>query len=438
MSFDLSKVLQSSAEVAKKQEEGGNQDGNKRMKLLYPQNGEVKFKLLFNPASQSVLRQIRRHKIEGTNSICLQNYGIECPMCKKVTEINAAKGTDLWQLKANTRGIAFAQFISSNYPPSQDEQNQYKEGEILKLMFPWTVYKDLQVIINSAGANAKSIIAENKGKIIKITRYLENSQTKYRVEVDAFGEYQSFPTDEEYMKALTDLPSLNEQIVPAQANDNINATAHEVANKLHQKYLFDMQNPQGHGQFTQFGQNPNPPFPGQQGMNQGQGMNHSGAQPPAWTNPNQGQQGGFNQPQGQQGFNQQPQFNQPQGQGQQGFNQGNQGFQPNQPVNNPTFQPNQQPNNQGAQGNPQGMNPWDNQQQQGSQENVAWDPTGGQGQGTQSNQQPAQTSQPATPPPGNTGATESGMPACFGQHGTVDQNQCLICPHEVECMAKNQ
>lgn len=231
--FDLSSVLAQAAQVtASAQEDSGG-----GMKLIYPQQGTLKVRLLYNNAAGVVMRKFERHTINKQKITCLQNYGVECPVCKMIENIQNATGADLWQLKRTTRGIAYAEYIDSDY--KWDNPNDApKKGEIVILMFPWTIYTDLNRLITQAGQNIYSLIASNVGGVFKISRWTESKQTKYRAEIDPFDNaHQTCPSEEEYQKLLMDLPSLNEKFVPIELTDNLTKAAQSTAEELNKEYL---------------------------------------------------------------------------------------------------------------------------------------------------------------------------------------------------------
>lgn len=234
LGIDLGNVLAQAAQVTQEQQE---KDSSSNMKLIYPQNGELKVRLLYNNPAGVVMRKFERHKINGQQITCLSNYGRECPVCKILDNIQNMKGTDLWQLKRTTRGIAYAEFVESNYR-WDNPQDAPTKGEIVLLMFPWTVYTDLNRLINSAGQNIYDLIASNVGGVFKISRWVEKGQTKYRAEIDPFDrQHRTCATDEEYQKLIMELPSLNEKFVPVEITDAIIKSAQNAADELNAEYL---------------------------------------------------------------------------------------------------------------------------------------------------------------------------------------------------------
>lgn len=231
--IDLGNVLAQAAKVT----QDSQSSSNNGYKVVYPQLGELKVRLLYNNKSGVVLRKFERHQINNTKVVCLSNYGAECPICKAIDNIQNVKGTDLWKLKRTTRGIAYAEFVSANY--RWDDPNAAPSpGEIIILMFPWSVYTDLNRLINSAGQQIYGLIASNVGGVFKITRWVEKGQTKYRAEIDPFEpSHQTRPTDEEYQQLIMDLPSLNDQFVPNECNNEIIKAARTTAEDLTKEYL---------------------------------------------------------------------------------------------------------------------------------------------------------------------------------------------------------
>lgn len=231
--FDLTNVLAQAAQVTKNSEDSERSG----MKLVYPQNGVMKVRLLYNNKSQTVMRKFERHTVNNTKVTCLTNYGQECPICKTLDNISNVKGTDLWKLKRTTRGIAYAEYIESDYK-WENPQNAPAKGEIVILMFPWTLYTDFNRLISSAGNQIYSLICSNIGGVFKISRWVEKGQTKYRGEIDPFdNQHRTCASDEEYNKLIMDLPSLNEKFVPVEINDNIVKAAKTMADQLNKEYL---------------------------------------------------------------------------------------------------------------------------------------------------------------------------------------------------------
>jgi hypothetical protein len=232
--IDLSSVL---AQATQETKEAVESSGDS-YKLVYPQTGEMTVRLIYNNQSGILMRKFERHTINGHKITCLSNFdNQECPVCKAINNIKNVTGSDLWQLKRKTRGIAYAEYIASNYKWS-DPKYEPKSREIVLLMFPWTVYQDFNRLISSAGQNIYSLIGSNVGGVFKISCWTENNQIKYRVDIDPFNQsHQTCDTDDEYNKLMMTLPSLNEKFVPLTITDEIINAANAAADEITQEYL---------------------------------------------------------------------------------------------------------------------------------------------------------------------------------------------------------
>lgn len=367
--FDLSSVLAQAAQVTQQQEE--NSSGG--MKLIYPQQGTLKVRLLYNNAAGVVMRKFERHTINKQKVTCLQNYGMECPVCKMIDSVQNATGADLWQLKRTTRGIAYAEYVDSDYK-WDDPKNAPAKGEIVILMFPWTIYTDLNRLISSAGQNIYSLIASNVGGVFKISRWSENKQIKYRAEIDPFDQqHQTCASEEEFQKLLMELPSLNDKFVPIEPNDNIIKAAQSMADELNKEYLAPRVQ---HPSFGQTGMNLNAMASAITGQNPAPQAPTPAPTPQTYTDPNSGAT--YDLVNGQWVLRQTPAAPQmPQ-------------FTPPAPTGAPMNIP-------------------------------------GSFSMPQSAPAPAPAAPQSNPAPGS--------PACFGKHSTpeVNPNSCLLCPSEGQC-----
>lgn len=233
MSFDLSSVM----EAAKTAVEGTS-SGNNYPTIIYPANGTIRVRLLFNPKSNSVMRLIHRHKLDSGKIDCAAHYGQDCPVCKQLETIRTVKGLDLWTLKSKTYGIAYAQFIdvSTGYDFG-NRRNIPKRGDLIVLMFPWSVYSQISGCIQKAGENAGQLLVDNESKPIIIERKLNNDRVEYRVDVDTFSTYQSCESQAQFDKFLMDLPDLSDTITPKEMPEGLLTKLQLEADNLSVKYL---------------------------------------------------------------------------------------------------------------------------------------------------------------------------------------------------------
>lgn len=233
MSFDLSRVM----EAAKTAVEGTS-SGNNYPPIIYPANGTMRVRLLFNPKSNSVMRLIHRHKLDSGKIDCAAHYGQDCPVCKQLETIRTVKGLDLWTLKSKTYGIAYAQFIdvSTGYDFGS-RRSIPKRGDLIVLMFPWSVYSQISGIIQKSGENAGQLLVENESKPIIIERKLQNDRVEYRVDVDTFSTFTSKDSQAQFDQFLMDLPDLSDTITPKEMPEGLLTKLQLESDNLSAKYL---------------------------------------------------------------------------------------------------------------------------------------------------------------------------------------------------------
>lgn len=209
--FDLSKVLENAQSVTEKS--AGNSD---LPRILYPGDGSISVRLLFNPSSNSVMRLIRRHKTDKNEKIiCASQYHEDCPLCKAIENINSMTGNDLWTLKSKVTGIAYAQYVSCSQGYDWGSYGAPKEGDLVVLMFPWSLYKELSGIIQRSGEHANELLTTAQGRVITITRGKDGSRISYKAEINAFAPlYESRSSQEEFDNWLVSMDNLNSVIVP--------------------------------------------------------------------------------------------------------------------------------------------------------------------------------------------------------------------------------
>lgn len=233
--FDLSKILQQAQEVAEKSSSSG---GGDLPRVVYPGPGEIKVKILFNPKSGVVTRQTRRHTISEVKTTCLGMYSKDCPVCIAINTVENALGTELsWKVKSSFRGISYAQFVDSSPQYDWGEKGKPGVGDLVVLMYSWSVYEGINEAIASAGANANKLIADNDSKIFSIKRTQSNNRVKYTVSVDPFATYQSFESDKEFNDYLNNLPDLCTVIEPREPSEEMMVKSSEVARTLEMQYL---------------------------------------------------------------------------------------------------------------------------------------------------------------------------------------------------------
>lgn len=236
MSFDFSKATQSAHDAASSS--GGNNEF--KYKLVYPDEGSMTLKLLFNPASGLLMRKISRHTIGDEKVPCLEMYGMKCPLDEVIKEIRATKGDNAlsWQYDSVFRSLGYAQYIDSSYHAKM-ENNGIGKGDVILLMSPWTVFKGISNIVNTAAENPENLrqlMASNEGIVIRV-QCTRGTRVEYQVAVDPFQKYTSCPSEAEFEKLLTELPSLNSAMYPETVSPEIIKKVGDLAIYMNQKYL---------------------------------------------------------------------------------------------------------------------------------------------------------------------------------------------------------
>ena len=231
---------------------GSAESQNFKYPIVYPGVGKTVIKLLFNPASNSVMRVVRRHTLpdDKTKVICNRTFPDksfnDCPVCKILGDIKDAKGIDLFKYAAKFRGIAYAQFISSTYPTNE----KIKPNDVVLFMFPWKVYRDISSIFNNYETqpdNLEKIVASNAGPAFIVSRDANN---QYTAQIDGLNIYRTCQTDDEFARLLEGLESLEKAVVPNPPTEEQVNSMVSFANELRQKFLEAPDSIQSMGQYA--------------------------------------------------------------------------------------------------------------------------------------------------------------------------------------------
>lgn len=255
-SFDLSMVMQLAQEEidAKNERANYSENSGNNYPLVYPaHNGKLTVKLLFNPKANIVQRKITRH-----NKVpCLQMYGLDCPVCSAISQVEEAKGKEMgaWNKYGyKVRGMCYAQIIDHD-PSYFTGDKDPKKGDIVLLMYPKSVYDDINNLFIDSGANLDKLVASNEGYPVVITRSMKaNGFPEYNTSI-SIGTVKSFDTDEEFDNKIKDIPNLNETICPNLQTEKVLEEAKAMGETIIQEYMSTMiVNPDVHTQ----GQQPTP------------------------------------------------------------------------------------------------------------------------------------------------------------------------------------
>ena len=225
--------------------------------LLYcPKGQTIVVKLLFNPASGQITRLIKRHEFDDTNPKvkvpCYKTYGIECPICKVQEQVQSVLGPQMigpdgkekeifGKSKAKSRGISFAQYISSTLPietGGKGFERQLKPGETVLFMYPWSVYTQInamiQAVSQSPSGMEQAFCSADGGLFVQVSSTNDYKYTTIQVP------FMTFPTgmsNEQYLQMLDGLPKLTEQVLPETITQDVDAQVKEATNRIYQQYL---------------------------------------------------------------------------------------------------------------------------------------------------------------------------------------------------------
>lgn len=229
---DFSKVIQSAQKVAQEESESGS---SFKYRIVYPSEGTLKFRLLYNNKSGLVVRKILRHSIGDNKVPCFQMYGHrkeDCPICSALKDIESANKSVPSGSWAKPRMIAYAQYISSSY-----EIDSLKPGDVFILMGPKSLYESIQSSIAEISVNIKNMedcFINYESNSMTVTR---SSDNKYQFMINPYDKYKSASSQEEFDKLLDDVDDLNTTIVSAELTEEITKLVNASAEELKNKYL---------------------------------------------------------------------------------------------------------------------------------------------------------------------------------------------------------
>lgn len=224
--------------------EGSNTGETKKYPypLVYPQPGTtLVFRPLFNPASGQILRLINRHE----KVACYRTYNTECPICKIQKSVSAMLGTDPFSKKkgSKTRGLCFAQFISSTLPirkGSDANSPVIQPGDFILFMFPWSVYQQINAIIQAIGQTPtgmeQAFCHADSGCYLQVSVSNDGKFTYTTTQVP----YMTFPTgmsDEDFTAKLDSMESLMEQVLPSTITEEIAKQVTEYEQEIYKQYI---------------------------------------------------------------------------------------------------------------------------------------------------------------------------------------------------------
>ena len=208
MNYDFSKVAREAARVASSEKE----HREFKYKIVYPGEGKIKFRILFNPQSGQIWRLISRHNIEGKKIPCAATYSHKdnCPICKALSDISNMGQSYPREYSSKTRAILFAQFCSADYEVAN---GNIKKGDIFLLMVPWTVYKQICKWVadfSSDAAIMAKVFGSHEGYVQVIEKGKDANDWTFRPDPNITLE--SAKTDDEFSEMLDGIESLYDQM----------------------------------------------------------------------------------------------------------------------------------------------------------------------------------------------------------------------------------
>ena len=237
MAFDFSNVVNTASDVVAKAAE--TERVNYPYPLVYPTPGQTLLvKLLYNPASKSVVRLVHRHE----KIPCYRSYGIECPICKYQEQVVSTLGQDPFgKTKSKSRGISFAKLVSCTKPIEYTQNNTKKKinpGDTVLLMYPWSVYQEINRLINLVASTPsgmeQAFCYADTGLFIQIT---VTEDYKYSATNAPFQSFQTGLTNQQFMDFLEEMPSLADQVIPATIDEKVDAQVKEYADNIYREFI---------------------------------------------------------------------------------------------------------------------------------------------------------------------------------------------------------
>lgn len=234
--FDFSSAVAAAKAVTERQE--GQSNVNYTYPLVYPQVGQtIVIRPLFNPKSGQIIRLVTRHE----KVACYKTYGIECPICAVQQQVKDMTGQDPFgrSKKSRSRGICFAQYISSTAPYEKSNgQGQIQPGDIILFMFPWSVYTQINATISAIGQTPtgmdQAFCHAQSGLYLQISVSPDYKYTTTNVP------YMTFPTqqtDDEFMTMLEGMESLAEQVLPSTITEEVDKQVKEYTDAIYRQFI---------------------------------------------------------------------------------------------------------------------------------------------------------------------------------------------------------
>lgn len=220
--------------VESKKSSGGN--------YIYPGEGSTSFRLLYNPATNNIFRQVARHWSDDLKKHvpCLSMYGLPCPICevKKLYEKQFGKDAG-WKLDAQRKVIFHATYKSADKPSN----DKVKEGDTVIIMTAPSIENEFnKLFIDDLADGLNLVLTDPKGIQFSLKRYNDNGFTKYSLTPNPIQKVESAKSEEEMVKLLESLPDISEAYFPKNVTDDMKKSVIEVAKKEMEKYGITLEN----------------------------------------------------------------------------------------------------------------------------------------------------------------------------------------------------
>lgn len=236
MAFDFQSAVAAATAVAEKQSQQGG--SNYKYPLVYPQAGQtITVKPLFNPASGQILRLVNRHE----KIACYRTYGVDCPICQIQQQVKDKTGQDPFgrTKKSVSRGICFAQYVSSSYQiEKSNSQGVLQAGDIILFMFPWSVYTQINAVIQAISQTPtgmdQAFCHSQTGLFVQVN---VTADFKYTTNSVPYMTIPSSLSDDDFIKMLEGMESLYEQVLPSTITEEVDKQVKEYADTIYRQYI---------------------------------------------------------------------------------------------------------------------------------------------------------------------------------------------------------
>lgn len=249
MEFNLDNLvnaINSEVNATNNKANGNSNNGNNNNNgypTVYPYvDGHYKVKLFYNPKGGTIQRKISRHDTGETSKVpCLQaSYTEDCPVCAAIKEAETLKGKECGAFKKygyKTRGIAYAKLLEA---PTKimNEERGIRPGSMVILMYPKTVYDELNKLFADNAKQLENIVNTNNCYTINIERSTQGGgYPTYRASIPLDGMSSVFETEKEYRDTQESLPNILDAVVPEYPTSEIRDKAKGLADTIKAEYL---------------------------------------------------------------------------------------------------------------------------------------------------------------------------------------------------------